>query len=107
MRQSIAALALIHRQFDGQTLWLAQWNEAWQAFNFVGGHKRDEESFCDCMARELREELGLHEGTDLLVPTAPVLHLEYEAVSRRTGEQTAYVIELFDVALVGDRAAGT
>jgi tetratricopeptide (TPR) repeat protein/8-oxo-dGTP pyrophosphatase MutT (NUDIX family) len=104
MRRSEAAIALIRREQDGQTLWLAQWNEGWHALSFVGGHRHDDESFRDCMIRELEEELGLREGADVLVPAARSVHLEYTAVSRRTREETEYVLELFDVTLVGGRA---
>jgi predicted negative regulator of RcsB-dependent stress response len=104
MRRSDAAIALIRREVEGATEWLVQWNEGWEAFSFVGGHRRSEESFRECMIRELQEELGVRDGVDGLVPTAPVLHLEYTAVSRRTGEETDYVMELFDVALVGGQA---
>ena len=105
MRQSVASIALIRREANGQTQWLAQWNKAWKSFSFVGGHKRDDESFRECVVREIEEELGLREGQDVLVASAPLEHLEYTDVSRRTGEQTEYVIELFDVALIGDGAA--
>jgi 8-oxo-dGTP pyrophosphatase MutT (NUDIX family) len=107
MRSSIASIALIRREVAGQTLWLAQWNDAWNAFNFVGGHKHDNESFRECLVREIEEELGLSDGHDVLVASAPLQHLEYTDISQRTGEQTAYVIELFDVALLGDRALAT
>lgn len=107
MRKSIASIALIRREAEGQTLWLAQWNEAWKSFSFVGGHKHDNESFRECVIREIAEELGLHEGQDVLVASAPLEHLEYTDISRRTGEQTEYVIELFDVALIGNRARST
>ena len=103
MRQPRAAIALIRREFESSTQWLAQWNEGWRAYSFIGGHKRDEESFRECMIREIEEELGLREGADVLVPTAP-LHLEYTAVSPRAGAETEYVVELFDVGLLGDRA---
>lgn len=101
MRQSIASIALIRREVEGQTLWLAQWNEGWQAFNFVGGHKRSDETFRECLVREIDEELGLHDGREIFAPSAPLQHLEYTDVSHRTGEETAYVVELFDVALIG------
>ncbi len=39
-----------------------------------------------------------------LVPIAPLLPLEYPAFSQRTREVTAYIIQLFEVALVGDDA---
>lgn len=107
MRVSAASIALIRREADGQTQWLAQWNERWQAFSFVGGHKHEDESFRECVVREIAEELDLREGVDVLVSSAALHHLEYSDVSRRTGEETGYVIELFDVALIGSNAAGT
>ncbi len=94
MRRSEAAIALIRRELGSNTEWLAQWNEAWQAYHFVGGHRRGEESFRECMVRELDEELELRDGADLLVPTAPALHLEYTAFSQRAHEETEYVMEL-------------
>jgi 8-oxo-dGTP pyrophosphatase MutT (NUDIX family) len=104
MRHSEAAIALIHRQFGSSVRWLVQWNDAWQAFNFIGGHKRDDESFRECMIRELEEELGLRAGADALVPIAPLLPLEYPAFSERARELTAYIVHLFEVAVVGEQA---
>ena len=104
MRRSEAAVALIRREVESSTRWLAQWNEGWEAFSFVGGHKRDNESFRECMVREIQEELGLRDGADVLVPSAAVLHLEYTAFSRRAGAETDDVMELFEVALVGDQS---
>ncbi|MBX7169259.1 MAG: TIR domain-containing protein, partial [Pirellulales bacterium] len=106
MSKSIASIALIRREAEGQTLWLAQWNEGWQSYHFVGGHKHEDETFRDCIVREIDEELGLREAADVVVASAPLAHLEYTDVSGRTGEHTDYVIELFDVALVGNEARG-
>ncbi|HUG92277.1 MAG TPA: NUDIX domain-containing protein, partial [Planctomycetaceae bacterium] len=100
MRQSAAALALICREEHGRGLWLARWNARWEAYAFVGGHKRPEETFRQCLVRELGEELGLRDGEFTVRGAAPV-RLEYSAWSKSAGEATAYVIELFDVE-VGD-----
>lgn len=102
MRQSVAAIALICREQDGQTQWLAQWNDAWGALSFVGGHKNDDESFRECLIREIKEELGLVGERQMLVSAAPVKHLEYSDFSQRAGEETDYTIELFNVSLIGD-----
>jgi len=99
MRRSIAALAQICKKEDGQLRWLAQWNPNWKAFSFVGGHKRAEESFRECMVREIGEELGLVEGTDFVMAGTPAAHLEYNAWSHGAREETAYTMELFDVQL--------
>ena len=107
MHKSIASIALIRREAESQTLWLARWDEGSKSYGFVGGHKQDHESFRECLIREIGEDLGLHEGRDVLVASAPLEHLEYTEVSRSTGEQTEYIIELFDVALTGSGTRST
>lgn len=104
MRKSFAAIALIRREHDDHTEWLAQWNKSWDVYSFVGGHKRADESFRECLLREIQEELGLAGQSHVLVGSAPVKHLEFEEVSRRTGAETAYTVELFEVSLVDDAA---
>jgi hypothetical protein len=99
MRQSIAAVALIRRQEQGQTLWLAQWNLHWQKYNFVSGHKRLGESYHQCIEREIGEELQLHKGLDFSVADASLAHLEYIAWSESAQAETQYTMELFEVEL--------
>ena len=101
LRQSVAAFALIRREDRGQDLWMAQWNPHWKSYNFVGGHKRDDESFRECVIREVSEELRLNEGQDFTVPAEPLAHLEYVDWSENAREDTAYTVELFDVQLAG------
>jgi 8-oxo-dGTP pyrophosphatase MutT (NUDIX family) len=96
MRQSQAALAVIHRTTAGETEFLVQWNEGWQALHLVGGHRRKEESFHACLVREIEEELGLR-PKEYRVAEHPLAHLEYIAYSRAANQETAYVMELFDV----------
>jgi len=104
MRQSVAAVALIRRQRDGQTLWLAQWNPRWQKYHLVSGHKRPDETFRECLVRELGEELGLREGTDFQMTPEAFARLEYTAWSESAGADTAYTMELFEVKLIGPAA---
>ena len=94
MRKSVASIALISREAHGQTLWLAQWNQGWRSFSFVGGHKREQESFRECVIREIEEELGLREGQDVRIALTPLKAVAYIDVSRRTGEETEYDIAL-------------
>ena len=102
MRSSQAALALIRQQQDRQTLWLAQWNRNWQRYNFVGGHKRPEESFRECVVREVSEELGLRPDADFRAAVNPLAQLEYTAWSESARQETQYTMELFEVELLGD-----
>ena len=115
-RTSIASLAVI-RQIDsaGVVRYLAQWNPKWQAYNSVGGHKRDSESFRACLVREVAEELGVFPPADDLdaaampapegkvprcrVGALPLGMLEYEAFSRSANVLTRYAIALFEVEL--------
>lgn len=100
MRRSIAALALIRREDrEGRTLWLVQWNRKWNAYAFIGGHKRLEETFRECVIREMTEELHLIPDEHFTVNSKPLTHLEYAAWSRSAREETQYTIELFEVEL--------
>jgi 8-oxo-dGTP pyrophosphatase MutT (NUDIX family) len=104
MRQSIASIAVIRRQQGRETRWLAQWNRKWQRLQLVGGHKRQQESFRECVVREIAEELGLWEGEDIRVAPRCRRHLEYEAYSVSARQQTWYILELFDVDWLRDSA---
>jgi 8-oxo-dGTP pyrophosphatase MutT (NUDIX family) len=105
MRSSIAAAALIRREHNGQVLLLARWSRSWQRFHLVGGHKRADESFRECLTREIGEELGLAEGADYEMATEPMVHLEFTAWSEGAKEETAYTTELFEVDLRGPARA--
>jgi 8-oxo-dGTP pyrophosphatase MutT (NUDIX family) len=98
LRRSEGGIALFQRVMAGQRQWLAQWNDKWGAFFFVGGHREDSETFRQCVVREIAEELDLSQA-DFTVAAQPAHHLEYRAQSRSAGELTAYVMELFDAQL--------
>jgi 8-oxo-dGTP pyrophosphatase MutT (NUDIX family) len=104
MRESIAAMALIRQDHEGRTLWLAQWNSPWGRYHLVGGHKRDNESFRECVIREVQEELGIAAGTEFTVGEASLTHLDYRDWSERAAQETRYVVELFEVQLAGKTA---
>jgi 8-oxo-dGTP pyrophosphatase MutT (NUDIX family) len=104
MRQSIGAAALIRRQDEGQTLYLAQWNPRWQKYNFISGHKRPDETFRQCLEREVNEELHLHKDVDFVVAGEPLSHVEYTAWSEGAKAQTQYTTELFSLQLNGNAA---
>src|SRR5437773_504180 len=97
MRTSVAAFALFRRiAAGGRVEYLAQWNDGWAAFNFIGGHKNDDESFRACCVREVHEELGLTEGHDFRIAAERRNRLCYVQFSQRAKADTDYTIELFD-----------
>jgi 8-oxo-dGTP pyrophosphatase MutT (NUDIX family) len=106
-RRSVAAFALITRREEGRTLYLAQWNIHWRALNMIGGHKRPEESFRDCLIREMGEELGLALGDDYEFSDHPALRLEFDAFSEGAWELTSYSMEIFRVILNENSALAT
>jgi 8-oxo-dGTP pyrophosphatase MutT (NUDIX family) len=102
MRESIAAVALICREDSSQMRWLAQWNPKWRSFNFISGHKRPDESFQECLLREVEEELGLQRDIDFNADAHPVAQLDFVAWSESARAETRYRMELFDVHLTSE-----
>ncbi len=102
MRVSEAALALITRvNAQGETEYLTQWNEKWQACSLIGGHREQSESFWECCNREMEEELRLKREVDFRVASVGLSsRLEYVATSQAAGVATLYRIELFSAAIL-------
>jgi len=93
LRRSRAALAIVWRPGPGgRPLWLAQWNSGWKCFHLVGGHKHRNETFRQCLLREVTAELHLQEGTDFSADEKPLTRQEYTAYSERYKAETMYEI---------------
>jgi hypothetical protein len=101
MRVSEAALALITRvDAQGEMEYLSQWNEKWQAYALVGGHRENGESFRDCCLREIEEELALLRNVDFTIAAEPLVpRIEFTAFSKSAKQDSAYRIELFSTQL--------
>ena len=93
---SEGGIALITREVNGETQYLAQWNDKWKAFFFVGGHREKGESFRECVIREVCEELELREE-DFQVSKMLIRKQKYLAISKRTEALTSYEHEMFAV----------
>lgn len=102
MRISEAGLALVTRTpAGGAPEFLTQWSRGWGMYSLVGGHREPGETFRECVAREVGEELGLAEGVGFAVATGPVKPAqEYTAVSGGAGVLTLYRVELYAVTLL-------
>jgi 8-oxo-dGTP pyrophosphatase MutT (NUDIX family) len=104
MRESIAAMALIQRQTNGQATILTQWNDRWGCFHLVGGHKHPDESFRDCAIREMEEELVLKHPADFHVDLESVGCATFTAWSNAAQQTTRYIMEVFRAELASDAA---
>lgn len=105
-RSSHAGLALIARvNAAGGTEVLAQWNERWQAWSLIGGHREAGESFRECCLREVEEELGLRREIDFTVAAAPISPtVEFTMFSKSARAETRYAMELFSVEILSTAA---
>jgi 8-oxo-dGTP pyrophosphatase MutT (NUDIX family) len=98
LRHSEGGVAVIRRAGrSGRPEWLAQWNEGWGAFFLIGGHREPDESFGDCVVREVHEELELDPGA--FTAGDPLARLHFVAPSCRAVELTEYDQHLYPVSL--------
>jgi ADP-ribose pyrophosphatase YjhB (NUDIX family) len=104
MRRSRGALAYIERKRFGRVEFLTQWNVGWRAYSLVGGHKREAESFRQCLTREVGEELGLREGLQFRATREPLARLRYAAWSESADAETDYTLVIFGVRMIGAEA---
>lgn len=102
-RQFVGAIALIRRDTDEGSRWLAQWNDGRQRLQFIEAHKLEGESFRDSLVREIAWASGLRTGKDYIASSVPRAHLEVETEPART----IFVVEFYLVELMGRSAAST
>ena len=101
-RVSEASVALICRREQDQPRWLARWNRNWQCYYFIGGHRHDDETFRECLEREMQEELAVLEGIHYTVSDEPIACIDYVAESGSAGVDTQYILQVFDVRFPDD-----
>ena len=93
MRLSEAALAIIERDAaPGE--WLLLWNNSWQAYSLIGGHREEDESFRNCCLREVAEELKCAAG-DVTVGIYPYVSLRFREFSHSARVETDYSWQVF------------
>lgn len=101
LRQSEGALAVIARSGSDGPEWLVRWNKKWQCYAFVGGHRHEDESFRECLVREVAEELEITD-IECTVGQEPLARLEFVDWSESAQADTAYIHELFAAWLNDD-----
>jgi hypothetical protein len=79
MRKYCRGFALIPRETGEPSCWFCHWDERNNFFDFVAGERAGDESFRDCVDREVSSKLGLR-TSDFLVANVAQLNLEFAAV---------------------------
>jgi len=100
MRISQAGLACVRRDGPTGPEYLAQWSAKWGMYSLVGGHVEAGETFRECCAREVAEELYLPPSAFTVAdsPLAPTV--EYTTISGGAKVETQYRMELYAVDLL-------
>jgi hypothetical protein len=96
MRRYFRSLALIPRVNEERSSWFCQWNQVDGWFDFVTGERLDNESFRDCIDREVSNTLGLG-PKDYLVANMAQLNLEFAAVLPGEAEASHVSVAFFIV----------
>ena len=106
-RQFVGAMALVRRDAEHGSQWLAQWNSGRQRLQFIEAHKLQGESFRDSLVREVAWATGLRQGKDYIVSSVPRAHVEHEsAPAENDPSGVIFVAEFYLVELMGRAAAG-
>jgi hypothetical protein len=99
------SIGLIRHPKEVERLWLAVWDQQSAHFDFVFAERLENDSFRECLDREIAWTLPLRKGKDYLISSVARLHLD---TAFSVAEQTnlmLYSIELFIVDLFGKMAA--
>jgi len=99
MNHLARSIALLRHPEQLEKLWLAWWNGSRKWFDFVTAERLDDESFRDCLDRELAWILDLRRGRDYIISSVARLHLEFPVTTSH--DETFHVVEFYIVDLYG------
>lgn len=104
MPDFVGSIALIRRVEDGKTKWLVRHHACSDTYKLVQADRLEEESFRECIDREISWSLSLERNRDYIISSVPRLHLEVQ--NRAPGEETGdiLIVEFYVVDLYGRKA---
>ena len=105
MQAFTGSIALVRHPNQMEKLWLAIWDPRYQHFDFVAAEKLENDSFRECLDRQVAWVLPLRRGKDYLISAVARLHLE--ALLLVDLRPTAFLVELFIVDLYGKESLPT
>lgn len=99
MNQFAGSIALIRHPEYLEDQWLAYWEEGRKRYDFVTAERLDNESFRDCLDREVAWVLDIRRGKDYIISSQARLHLDLPIDSEIAG--AFFVTEFYIVDLYG------
>ena len=100
----MGSVALLRHPEQLEHLWLAHWDSRRQYFDFVTAERLDDESFRECLDREIAWVLDLRRGKDYIVSSQARLHLDVPVEA--ADDETFFVVEFYIADLYGKASRG-
>lgn len=97
----IGSIGLIRDQRVDGTLWLVRKPDNRQHYSLIQAERVDDESWRDCLDREIAWLLELESGRDYLISS--VARLRYDTEVEERNQIVRYVVEFYIVDLYGSR----
>jgi len=99
MNHFTGSIALLRHPEQLENLWLAYWDARCKHFDFVTAERLDDESFRECLDREIAWVLDLRRAKDYIISSQARLHLDLPVES--TDGESFYVVEFYVTDLYG------
>ena len=99
MNHFSGSIALLRHPEHLEGQWLAYWNEGRRQYDFVTAERLANESFRECLDREIAWVLDIRRGKDYIMSSQPRLHLDLPIDKEIAG--AFFVTEFFIVDLYG------
>lgn len=99
MQHITGSIALLRHPEQLENLWLAHWDARRNHFDFVTAERLDNESFRDCLDREIAWILNLRRGKDYIISSQARLHLDLPTES--ADDDTVLGVEFYITDLYG------
>gem|GEM_PF-1342302 len=98
-----ASIAMIRHNEQPEMQWLAYWHDQQQHFCFVTAERLENESWRECLDRELAWQLNVRRGQDYLISSMARMHMEETVFDAATKSDIETTVELYVVDPYGRR----
>jgi hypothetical protein len=105
MDKFVGAVALIRHPIELEKQWLAHWDPRYGHYDFVIAARLENDSFRECLDREIAWSLPLRKGKDYLISSVARLHLDATLLISGHSAPMPVTTEFFVVDLYGKSAS--